>query len=172
MSRQALRAQSGLSIVELTAALAVTTIVLGGIALTLQAAAGFYERSQSRVAAAAAGDRLGTAIAADGHRYLACAAAGGLDFEVPEGGAVAVSYRVQGAGPYSVLRSGPLAGGDSTVAATLAAAPAFAVQLASPAAPGVTSGTVVVSGLRYASDPSTRPPLSVYFRTPAGGGCA
>lgn len=172
MSRGARRGQSGLSIVELTAALAVTTIVLGGIALTLQAAAGFYERSQSRVGAAAAGDRLGTALAADGQRYLACPAPGGLDFEVPGGGEVAVSYRVQGAGPYAVVRSGPLAGGDSAVAATLAAAPGFGVRLASPPAPGVTSGTVVVSGLRYAADSSTRPPLSVYFRSPAGGGCA
>ncbi|HKF75795.1 MAG TPA: hypothetical protein VKF59_06600, partial [Candidatus Dormibacteraeota bacterium] len=118
-----------MTLVELLIALAVTTIVLSGLAGVLYNVTGRYQGWADRVSGASTGMAIAAALQADSHRYVVCHPADRvpeLDFCLPDTGTLVVTYVVSGSGPpYSIVRTQLPNGAGVLVASQLPHQPLF-----------------------------------------------
>lgn len=162
-----LRGQSGMTLIELVLALAITSIVLlalSGVVFGANLVSSSWTR-QTRFTQTE--PLLPDRLQADAHRYFPCtgaAAAHELRLCLP-GGQEAVAYRVRSACPCDLVRTDSLSGGSALVVRNLEAPPDFAATCR-PAGP-VAAGSISIT-LRYQGDAAPRPPVTVYYRAPAG----
>lgn len=154
------RSQAGISLVELIIGMAVTSLVLSGVAAVVFTLTNSYSLWVGRVASATDGDVLAAAIQADAHRLIACpVSANELDFCQVDGTQV-VAYRTQGSAPYTVTRINVGVGGSRLMVRGLAARPTYHVDCDGTAGAG--SGYVEAVGINGLGA------LRVYFRSPLG----
>ena len=168
------RSQSGVGLVELIVAMAVTASVLIGLTGVVYGAEVVTRTWSQRVYIADASGTVAVMLQADSHRLLPCSPDGAeLDFCQPDGaGTRVVTYTSLPAGcpsgghPCNLTRTDLVTGGKLTVARGLQLAPQFTPECQAGAS--VSAGRIRVDGLRYPGDLLGQPTLSVYFRAPAG----
>lgn len=175
VSRTGPSSQSGVGLIELIVAMAVTATVLVGLIGIVYGADLVTRTWTQRVYLADAAGSMAVMLQADTHRLLPCSQDGiELDFCQSDGnGTRVVTYTSQPAGCGSsgaacdLTRTDLATGGRQTVARGLLAAPIFVSECLAGSV--VSAGRITVAGLRYPGDGlAGQPTLSVYFRAPAG----
>lgn len=168
------RNQRGMTLVELLIGMAVTSLVLIGLAGVLNTVAGRYQDWVDRVGSASTGLGLAASIQADSHRFIACQKPQSvnpyeLDLCTPGNSSPVVRYTISGPQqPWTINRT---EGGSS--ASFLARGlgptrPTFWVDCL-PQSAGVASGHIHLYDFRQ--DGRNIENFSVYYRTPGPGSC-
>jgi prepilin-type N-terminal cleavage/methylation domain-containing protein len=157
------RSQSGMTLVELLIAMAVTTMVLVGATGVLFRVSDRFQAWEDRIADASAGAAMAAAIQNDSHRYVVCHPTDHvpeLDFCIPSTTSQVVTYQVVGTSPpYSILRTEN--GRSVLVARAMHGRPVFWSECR--VGPGTISGHIHVYQYR---DVGGSENFSVYYRAP------
>lgn len=172
--RRGWRDQRGMTLVELLVGMAVTSIILIGLAGVLYPVSGRYQAWVDRVSTASAGLGLAGSIQADSHRLIACSLPQNgnkyeLDLCVPGEPAAVVDYTISGgSAPWTISRTDG-AGSSTFMARGLGPTrPWFKVDCL-PATSGVASGHIHLYDFRQ--DGRSTENYSVYYRAPGPGSC-
>lgn len=158
-----LRSQSGMTLVELMIAMAITAVVLAALAGVVFGANLVSNSWGQRTYLAETAQLLPNALQADAHRFVPCRTGAELDLCLP-GGPTMVAYRASAGCPCDLLRVDNL-GRETVVVRGLAQPPSFTASCA--IAGGVDSGVITVL-LQYHGDTAPAPPLPVPFSAPLG----
>ena len=166
-----LRSQSGMTLVELIIAMAITAVVLAALAGVVFGANLVSNSWGQRTYLAETAQLLPNALQADVHRYVPCGTGAELDLCLPAqaGGPVGpkmVTYTAGSGCPCDLVRVDSELGTRTLVVRGLEALPSFTASCAQSG--GVDSGVIAVT-LRYHGDAVAEPPLEVFFRAPYGG---
>lgn len=162
-----LRSQSGVTLIELVIALAISGSVMIALTSVVMGANLLGNTWGQRTFVAQAAQMLPNQLQSDAHRYVPCSGArGGQDLHLClPAGTEMVSYTVQGGCPCDLVRTDRVLGSTTVVVRNMPSPPSFTTACSVQGA--VDQGSITVA-LTYAGDFHPEVPVVVYFRAPAG----
>jgi prepilin-type N-terminal cleavage/methylation domain-containing protein len=167
---QRFQAQSGMTLVELILAMALTAVVLTALVGVVFGANLVTSTWGQRTYLSETAQLLPSSLQADTHRYVPCSGQpAGTDLHLClPGGPEMVTYSSGPSCPCDLLRTDRQIGSVTLVVRGLEAPVAFAASCTTEGA--VDRGSVSIS-VRYHGDAAPQPPVQVFFKAPAGS-CA
>jgi prepilin-type N-terminal cleavage/methylation domain-containing protein len=176
MTRDRIRDQSGMTLVELLVAVTVASIVLAGAGSVLYIAYHASNEWSGKLDEAQSLNQLSGWLQQDTHRYVPCGQADSttLSLCLPSApGQPIVTYTTTGTRPYDLARTDATSGQAIVVGRRLNAAPIFDTDCVLDPTGNVVTGHLAVTGLSYvlpnSSSAPSRSNLSLYFRAPTNG---
>ena len=167
MTKRRFQSQSGMTLIELILAMAVTALVLAALGGVVFGANMVTRTWGQRTYLSETVQLLPSSLQADTHRYVPCSGQPtGTDLHLClPGGPEMVTYSSGNGCPCDLLRTDRQFGSVTLVVRGLEAPATFAASCTTAGA--IDRGSVSVT-VRYHGDAATQPPVQVFFKAPAG----